>query len=77
MSITDLLKKADKAFPPVKSRTAWRHLLPVVDKLSAERGFTLLDAVDWLVNQKAVPAEKRMAAYHSLNGSIRRRRSAS
>lgn len=71
MSTTELLKLAQAARPPVRSKTAWAHLLPVVETLRAQR-FTVAEACRWLVENGAIPEGDAKRAYNSIRQTIRR-----
>jgi len=69
--VANLLDKAEKAQPETVSNSRWAHLFPVIRKLEGN-GFSSWRAVGWLVEQAAVPAEKRRTCYHSYLGHKRR-----
>ncbi len=65
-----LIDKAAKAKPPVRRhRSKYSHLLPVAETL-IESGFSLKDAVAWLVQERQVPVNRRDSAYSTLRQAL-------
>lgn len=64
--ITRLLQKASEALPPQRpSRSSWAPFYGVVDRL-INNGHNVTSAVNWLVDEKAIPEEKKANAYRAL-----------
>lgn len=56
-----LMEAKAASAPPVRRRQTWETVLPLYRTLR-ERGFTGRQAMDWLVQKKAVPKEGRSSA---------------
>lgn len=72
MNTADLIKAAVDAKPSAATKSRWGHLFPVIDQLR-NNGFSSWEATRWLVEQNALPQEKRRTLYHSFLGYDRRR----
>ena len=69
-----LVERALKAVPPPSSsRSKYVHLLPIVSTLRSG-GFSLTDAVNWLIREGEVPENRKASAYRSIRGILLRQR---
>jgi len=72
-NLAALLRKAAEALPPQHpSKGSYARFEPVVRQLLANE-FNVSQAVDWLIEQKQIPAERRPSAYRSLRQLMHRR----
>lgn len=72
MSVPELIAKAKGANPPNRGgRSRYEHLVPVVEALR-DNGFTLADAVRWLIQEGKIPAKKESSAYRSIRQKFHR-----
>ncbi len=69
-----LMQKASVAEPPeMMSKSGWVPFLPIIRILMEERGYTLVTAVHWLVEQGEIPASRHGAGYRALAQILARR----
>jgi hypothetical protein len=72
--LEDLMQKASVAAPPeLMSKSGWVPYLPILRILMEERGYTLMAAVHWLVQQGEIPASRHQVAYRGLSQILARR----
>ncbi|TDU64076.1 hypothetical protein EI77_04260 [Prosthecobacter fusiformis] len=72
--LEDLIQKASVAQPPdTLSRSSWTPYLPIIRILMEERAHTLMAAVEWLVGQGEIPADRQAMAYRALRQILARR----
>lgn len=57
-AINSLMEKAQSAKLKQSSRSRWGELFPVIDTLRC-RGFSVAEAIKWLIDEEQVPREKR------------------
>lgn len=71
LDIPDILEAAKQAPPPsgpANAKVAYDRLFPAVRLLVQEKGYTMKQAVDWLVQEKhwAGTAKEKSSLYRSL-----------
>lgn len=72
-SIHDLLVRAESAPPPEKkAKSLWACFYPVVSTL-IRNGRNLFQAIEWLVQEKAIQPEDSRNAYRALLALHKRR----
>lgn len=65
-TVASLLVEAECAPPPEReAKSCWACYYPVVSKL-VSNGRSVMQAVEWLISKKAIPASKKTNAYRAL-----------